>query len=165
MLCVNKLVKNNVNDKHLDNELAEYTDRILAGEEMNASAETQEHAYWVRQLSALVRTDEGPSPEFRMKLESVLKDEFKQVAQPSDTSQIQHQKRQAIVQSLRRRRRQQYAGLAALFVAIVGITYIIGSTSDTTGTVSDAPWLLFGSMFVLFVMAWVISNYWERRQK
>lgn len=132
---------------------------------MNASAETQEHAQLVRQLSALVGTDEGPRPEFRMKLESILKDEFQQVAQPSTSSQIQHEKRQAFVQTLRRRRRQQYAGLAALFVAVVGVAYIIGSSGNTTGTASGSPLFLFGSIFALFVVAWLVSNYWDRRQK
>ena len=154
-----------MNDKNLDNELADYTDRILAGDEMNASAETQAHAQLVRQLSALVGADEGPRPEFRLKLESILKDEFQHVAQPSTTAQTQHQKRQAIVQTLRRRRRQQYAGLAALFVAVVGVAYIVGNSGNTTGTASGSPLFLLGSIFALFVVAWLVSNYWDRRQK
>ncbi len=152
-----------MDDKHLDNELANYTDRILAGDDMNASTETQEYAYLVRQLSDLVAPDEGPRPEFRMKLESRLKDELAELSH--ETTEIQHAKRQAIVQSLRRRRRQQYIGLAAVFVAVIGVAYFVGNSNDTQGTVSGSPLVLFGAMFVLFVLAWAVNNYWERRQK
>ena len=157
---------NKVNDnKHLDNELADYTDRVLAGDEMNASTETQAYAYLVRQLSELVGTDDEPRPEFRMKLESALKDELKQLGQPSLTAQTQHEKRQVIVQSLRRRRYQQYAGLAALFITVIGVAYLMGGDGNKAGTVTDSPLTLFGAMFVLFAIAWAVNTYWERRQK
>lgn len=152
-----------MDDKHLDNELANYTDRILAGDDMNASTDTQEYAHLVRQLSDLVAPDEGPRPEFRMKLESILKDELAELAH--ETTEMQHAKRQVIVQNLRRRRQQQYIAVAAVFVAVIGVAYFVGNSNDTQGTVSDSPLILFGAMFVLFIIAWAVNNYWERRNK
>lgn len=154
-----------MNDKHLDNELADYTDRVLAGDDMVASTETQEYAHLVRQLHGIIGGDDGPRPEFRMKLESILKDELKQLSPQETTAQIQYKKRQANIQSLRRRRYQQYVGVAAAFIVVVGVAYVIGNSEGTTGTASSSPFYLFGGMFFLFVLAWVANTIWERRQK
>lgn len=139
-------------DNHYNDELAEYTDRILAGEDMTVSAENQDLAQIVQQIRGTIRPEDEPSDDFRDQLRSRLVDEFNRSTRG-----------QRIVQFQRQRIIRRVAQVAALFVVVGAITVLLDST-QLVGTAGDDSFDLISLVISLVVVTaagvvfWLFSN-------
>lgn len=75
------------NETRLDDELAAFTDKLLAGEDVHAVPEIEDLAAVVRQVHELVAPDSPPDPAFRKRLTQQLEREWaqQQAARPEST--------------------------------------------------------------------------------
>jgi hypothetical protein len=144
------------NDKHLSDELAEYTDNILTGGTMNVSTENENLAPVVRQLQGLFAQEEAPPVEFRQRLDARLNDEWNRTMRSAQIHRLEQQ---------RFLRRTMYAAAA---IAMVFTLFLILDTSDgdepMQGTASGAsPWTILGLATVVIGIVFAVSYIRSRR--
>lgn len=113
----------------LDNQLAEFTDRLLAGNEITPPAELQAEARMIRQLQGIIKPHAEMRPEFRSRLNQQVTSEW-------DRTQKERGKRQNIIPfstfSI-----QRLAAVAVVIVVVAAVvTGILGddSAEGTSGT-------------------------------
>lgn len=100
----------------LDNDLAAFTDRLLAGEDVQAPPELEELAHVVRQLHAVIAPESRPDPAFRERLTQRVNREWS----------IQHKRPPS---AWRSRRLVQLTALAAV-VALTLLALLLLSEGD-----------------------------------
>jgi hypothetical protein len=64
------------NNPNLDDELAEFTDRLFSGDAGEVSADNMIEARLVRQLHGMMKNNSQPSPAFRARLTHRINDEW-----------------------------------------------------------------------------------------
>jgi hypothetical protein len=139
-------------DKQHNDELAEYTDRILAGEDMTVSAENQELANVVNQIRHTIRPEDQPSSDFREQLRTRLVDEFNRST-----------REQRIVQFQRQRTFRRVVQVAAAVVVVGGLAVFLNS-SGLAGTAGNDDTDVVSLVIALVVMVlaggvfWVFTN-------
>ncbi|MCI0709352.1 MAG: hypothetical protein L0154_04235 [Chloroflexi bacterium] len=139
-------------DNQYNDELAEYTDRILAGEDMTVSAENRELAQIVNQIRDTIRPDDALPANFRDHLRSRLVDEFNRST-----------REQRIVQLQRQRTIRRVVQVAAVFV-VAGALAVLLDSSGLMGTAGDGDTDVTSLVIALAVIAlagvafWLISN-------
>ena len=139
-------------DNQYNDELAEYTDRILAGEDMTVSAENQELANIVNQIHNTIRPDDAPSTDFRDHLRNRLVDEFNRST-----------REQRIVQLQRQRTIRRVVQVAAA-VVVVGALAVLLDSSGLMGTAGGGDTNVMSLVIALIVIVlagavfWLLSN-------
>jgi hypothetical protein len=164
-------------ETRLDNELAAFTDRLLAGEDAQATPEIAELAQVVRQFHRLVAPDSGPDSAFRDRLAQQLNREWEQIQQdnqasrddPGSHSAPTHRSWQGKLTARRstsktrslfggfRSRTVRIAAVAATVVAALCVAVLIATDSDGTsgesGTVSGSiDWPVIVSIVVVALL-------------
>ena len=142
-------------DIRLDDELAAFTDRLLAGEDAPAPPDLEDLAQVVRQLQQVIAPHERPAPGFRERLTQRLTREWP----------LQHHRR---LRPWRASRRVQLTALAAsVAVALLVVALLAANTdgSDVKGTASGS---VAGPVAVVVVIAlgvglWLIWRYQRRK--
>jgi hypothetical protein len=146
------------NDKHLDDELAEYTDKILKGGAMNISSENEDLAPVVRQLQSLFAKEEAPPVEFRQRLDARLGEEWNRTMRPAQIHRLEQQ---------RFLRRTMFAAASIALVFIVFLFLGDNNTpngSDTQGTAfGDSPWMILAFVSAIIGIVFAVSYIRSRR--
>lgn len=126
-------------DKKLNDELAEYTDRVFRGEDMTTSEENYELAVLVHQMHEIIRPDEPPTAEFRTRLEQRLNDEFKR--------NTREQKITPITTSMQ----WPLARLVMILIVVIGVGVLLLSDQQDSGLegTADGQLPLDGMLIVL----------------
>lgn len=126
-------------DKKLNDELAEYTDRVFRGEDMTTSEENYELAVLVHQMHEIIRPDEPPTAEFRTRLEQRLNDEFKR--------NTREQKITPITTSMQ----WPLARLVMILIVVIGVGVLLLTDQQDSGLegTADGQLPLDGMLIVL----------------
>jgi hypothetical protein len=142
-----------VDDKKLIDELAQYTDELFAGQAMQTSVENQELAHLVRQLHALIATDDEPSPEFKTRLQNRVLQEWRRTDLATQT------------QHIIRRRLYRWGAIVAGIVVVIGVGLVLGSTQDKVqGTASRGIPLEVVGIGIAVAIGVVIFVLWQKRR-
>jgi hypothetical protein len=146
-----------MNDEtRLDNELAAFTDRLLAGEDAQAAPEIDALAQVVRQFHHVMDPASKPGPAFRERLAERLDQEWAAMQQDHPAIPMRESARESLIArrsepksrpifaGLRRNRTVRLAAMAAtvavaLFVAIL-IAADPGNTSETGTASGEFGW-------------------------
>ena len=122
-------MSNHTNSSGLDNELAEMTDKLIAAQPTEVTADNAMSAKIVAQLYAVVTSGHGPETTFRNELTRRLNDEWDQV--------FQHKRAR-----LMDRRFVRFGALAAAVVVVLGITLAVLPNDAVGGLINGTA---FGS--------------------
>jgi hypothetical protein len=140
-----------VGNNRLDNELATFTDRVLAGEEPQVSDELQNLAQVVQQLHQVIAPDASPDPAFKARLTQRLMREW--VAQPA------RQPRRAL--PWYRNRMVQLGVLAAgLVVVLLAIVLLSGTPNGSDDAMQGTTWGSLGWTFMFAVLLAGVGGLW-----
>jgi hypothetical protein len=138
----------------LDDELAAFTDSLLAGEEAPVPAELSELAAVVRQLHTVIDPQARPTPVFEERLTQRLNREWT----------IQHERRPQTWRSYRLTRLAALA--AALAVILVGVALLSsgGDNEPVQGTAIDST---IGTVAVLVALVGlgILVLIWLRQRR
>ena len=121
----------------LDDELAAFTDSLLAGENIPAPAELEELAQVVRQLSAVIAPAEQPGPAFRERLTQRLNREWT----------LQHERR------TRFRYSRRLVQLAAVVAVVLGAMIVLLLDSENKSVQGTALGSTSGIVIIVAVVA------------
>jgi MYXO-CTERM domain-containing protein len=136
------------NNPNLDDELAEFTDRLFSGDAGEVSADNMIEARLVRQLHGMVRNNPQPSPAFRAQLTHRINDEWNAVNR--------QQSRQIITPRFNRSMAMAAVIVSALlFVvllmnpnSIIGSPGMAGGGSNLIPVIFIAALLIVGALFL-----------------
>ena len=134
----------------LDDELAAFTDGILAGEDVPTPAGLEELAQVVRQLNALIAPAEQPSPAFRERVTQRLNREWT----------LQYQRRTRFRYS---RRLVQMAALVAVILAALIVLSFDSENKSVQGTALGSPSGIAVIIVVLVVIGGAILWFYQHR--
>ncbi len=143
------------NNPELDDELAQMTDKLLAGEEMDVSPENQPLARIVKRVHRVVATGPAPDAAYRSRLTRRLNEEWDQV-----------QRRPA--RPLFARPVFRFAALAASIVVVLAAVWLVlsqGGPIVTPG--ADVGQIDMGRLFpAIFILALLLvaGILWSRRR-
>ena len=143
------------NNPELDDELAEMTDRLLAGEDMDVSPENQPLARIVKQVHRVVATGPAPDAAYRSRLTRRLNEEWDQVQRRS-------------TRHLLDRPVFRFAALAASIVVVLAAVWLVlgqGGPIVTPG--ADVGQIDMGRLFpAIFILALILvaGTLWSRRR-
>jgi hypothetical protein len=172
-----------MNDEtRLDDELAAFTDKLLAGEDVHAAPEIEDLAAVVRQVHDLVAPDSRPDPAVRERLARQLRREWTQqeAARPESThhahsppgpTRASHgtgrfappsaPRLRSAISGLRRNRIAQLAALAAIVTVVLLVALLLAADSSAIsgeeGTVSGVfSWpVIVGIVVVGLIILWL----------
>jgi hypothetical protein len=129
----------------LDDELAAFTDGLLAGEDVPAPTGLEELAQVVRQLNALIAPAERPSPAFREHLTQRLNREWT----------LQHQRR------TRFRFSRRLVQVAAVVVVILGALVVLALNSENESVQGTALGSASGIVVIVVVLLAIgVAIFW-----
>ena len=135
----------------LDDELAAFTDSLLAGENIPAPAELEELAQVVRQLSAVIAPAEQPGQAFRERLTQRLNREWT----------LQHERRTRFRYS---RRLVQLAAVMAVVLGAMIVLLLDSEDKPVQGTALGSTSGVVVIVAVLAVGALAIFWFYQRRK-
>jgi hypothetical protein len=141
------------NQPELDDELADLTDKLLAGQDMNVSADNESYAKIVKQLHQIVASEPTATPAYRTRLTRRLNDEWDKA----------HRRQPERVFA---RPMFRFAALAASVVLVLLVVLVaLGQNSGFVPT----PGASLGPLTVptiIFVVALVVivAIIWQRRR-
>ena len=135
----------------LDDELAAFTDSLLAGENVPAPADLEELAQVVRQLSAVIAPAEHPGPAFREHLTQRLNREWT----------LQHERRTRFRYS---RRLVQLAAVVAVVLGAMIVLLLDSENKSVQGTALGSTSGVVVIVAVLAVGALAIFWFYQRRK-
>lgn len=152
----------------LDNQLADFTDRLLANPQMKTGGEMSKEEQVILQLHRLFSSEAALDVSTRRKMTQRLNQEWDTTRRTrSSTSNTR------LVRQLRPR--QIYALAAVIMAALIGVVFILNgfnsSTPDPTGTVSgdfgsDTNALYFVGGFMLAGLLFsAVFYWWTTRQR
>jgi anti-sigma factor RsiW len=112
----------------LDDQLAEFTDRLLAGQETTPPAELEAEARMIRRLYGIIKPNADLRPEFRSQLHQQVTEEWEQVQKERDRQWNPIPFKVLSIQRL----------AAAAVVIIVSAAVVMGILGDGEGTSGTA---------------------------
>jgi lipopolysaccharide export LptBFGC system permease protein LptF len=134
----------------LDDELAAFTDGLLAGEDVPAPTGLEELAQVVRQLNALIAPAERPSPAFREHLTQRLNREWT----------LQHQRR------TRFRFSRRLVQVAAVVVVILGALVVLALNSENESVQGTALGSASGIVVIVVVLLAIgVAIFWFHQHR
>lgn len=133
-------------DRRHDDELAAYTDQLLAGENPEVPPEIEDLAPVVRSLRDVIQPDAKPSPTFRAQLDQQLDREWEQIQlERQDANRLgqrptRPRARQPVIKRWRQRRMARLVSLAAaVAVILVGALLVIDQESSSQAGSATGP--------------------------
>jgi hypothetical protein len=143
------------NNPNLDDELAEFTDRLFSGNAGEVSADNIIEARLVSQLHNIITNNPQPSPAFRTKLTHRLNDEWKVVNREN------RQESRSIL-SLRFNRNMAMA--AAIITALLFVLLLYSNSSPPIqGTVGLGS-ILIPAIFIASLLVLAALFFWFRKR-
>jgi anti-sigma factor RsiW len=146
------------NDARLDDELAAYTDGLLAGEEQPVSGEMAELAGVVRQLRETIAPHEKPAPAFRARLTQRLDREWT----------LHHERQTESRWWWRNRRALQLTAIAATITVVLFVVALISAQGNdgNDGLEGTALSPVTGLVGLILLMAGIgVAMIWLRRHR
>ncbi len=137
-------------DARLDNELAAFTDGLLAGQHVPTPPELEELAQVVRLLNGVIAPAERPNPAFREHLTQRLDREWS----------LQYQRRTRYPLS---RRLVQLAAVVAVILGAVIVLSIDSDDKSVEGTALGSTSGIVVVIAVLVVVGVMVSWYYQHR--
>ncbi len=143
------------NSSESDEELAEMTDRLLAGLDVEASARNQDQARVVKQIHQMLSSEPSPGALYRARLTQRLNEEWDRI--------YRQQPRPFFARPVVR-----FAALAASLAAVVGVGLLAILNSETagkgmTGTALGPLSAVFPVLVIAGIMIIVLAL-WSRRR-
>jgi hypothetical protein len=132
------------NNPNLDDELAEFTDRLFSGDAGEVSADNMIEARLVRQLHGMMKNNSQPSPAFRARLTHRINDEW--------TAVQRQQPRQIIARPFTF---HPMVAMAAVIVTALAFVLVLSATSTSlqgTGVDKGGASILIPALFMAAVL-------------
>lgn len=140
------------NDKRLDDELANFTDHLLAGEDLPVSSELEDLALVVRQLHRTVTPGAQAETEYRAHLKQRLQREWT----------IHHERQRRGWQN-RRVMQLMAAGVAAVVLLVILLSQNIDHDGGSQGTALGS--LTWAVVVIIAAFGLGILIFWYRQRR
>ncbi len=162
-------------ETRLDNELAAFTDGLLAGKDPESAPEIEALAHVVRRFHHIIDPDSRPEPAFRERLAKQLDHEWtiqhRSLAPPEQQQRADRERHSPrfLFDGLRHNRVVRLAAMAAVLTVVLSVAVLVATDSDNApgepGTASgDFAWPVVIGIVVVGLLGLLIFWLGQRRK-